>query len=226
MDTKERLLDTAERLFADRGFSETSVRQITSEAGVNLGAINYHFDSKETLLAAVFERRFDPVNRERLRQLDLLQASATVPELEQILFAFLGPPFRKAREWGEAGQRFMRLIGRTHSEPNLLIDSFLKHFDETRVRFTDAFQQALPHLTSDEVLRRMHYVIGAMAHTFVWRQAISCLHNAGSQQPDSVLRSLVSFATAGMQAAMTEPDIAAPGHKPSQTMHREPCREL
>jgi TetR/AcrR family transcriptional regulator, regulator of cefoperazone and chloramphenicol sensitivity len=55
--TRERLLDTAERLFADRGFAATSVRDITDAAGANLGAVNYYFRSKENLYAEVFIRR-------------------------------------------------------------------------------------------------------------------------------------------------------------------------
>ena len=46
---KERILDVAERLFADFGFPVTSLRDITREAGVNLAAVNYHFGSKEAL---------------------------------------------------------------------------------------------------------------------------------------------------------------------------------
>jgi len=55
--TRERILDTAERLFAERGFAGTSVREITDAAAANLGAVNYHFQSKENLYAEVFARR-------------------------------------------------------------------------------------------------------------------------------------------------------------------------
>jgi len=56
-DTRERLLDAAEPLFAARGFAGTSVRDVTESAGANLGAVNYHFRSKEGLYAEVFARR-------------------------------------------------------------------------------------------------------------------------------------------------------------------------
>ena len=59
-DTKERMLDTAEGLFAEHGFPATSMRDITNAAGVNLAAINYHFGSKESLLIAVLQRRTLP----------------------------------------------------------------------------------------------------------------------------------------------------------------------
>lgn len=53
-ETVERILDAAEQLFAERGFAETSLRLITSKAGVNLAAVNYHFGSKKALIQAVF----------------------------------------------------------------------------------------------------------------------------------------------------------------------------
>ena len=56
-DTRTRLLDAAERLFAERTYSETSLRAITTAAGANLAAVNYHFGSKERLFRAVFHRR-------------------------------------------------------------------------------------------------------------------------------------------------------------------------
>ena len=59
-DTVTRILDTAEVLFAERGFAETSLRNITSKAKVNLAAVNYHFGSKKSLIQAVFARYLDP----------------------------------------------------------------------------------------------------------------------------------------------------------------------
>ena len=62
-DTRERLLDAAEVLFAENGFDATSVRAITTWADANLAAVNYHFQAKVVLITAVFERRIRPINR-------------------------------------------------------------------------------------------------------------------------------------------------------------------
>jgi len=64
-DTRERLLDAGRRLFATRGFAGTSVRALTSEAGANLSAVTYHFESKEGLYRAVLEECMGPL-RDRL----------------------------------------------------------------------------------------------------------------------------------------------------------------
>ena len=69
-DTKEKILDTAERLIGEQGYAATSLRQIIAEAGVNLAAVHYHFGSKEDLLDAVVVRKAGPVNEARLARLD------------------------------------------------------------------------------------------------------------------------------------------------------------
>jgi AcrR family transcriptional regulator len=72
VDTRERILDAAERLFMAHGYEGTSMRQITGEA-VNLAAVNYHFGSKESLMQEVFRRRLDWLNEERMRVLDEME---------------------------------------------------------------------------------------------------------------------------------------------------------
>ena len=73
-DTRDRILDAAERLFAQQGFDLTSLRALTTEADVNLAAVNYHFGSKERLFEAVLARLIAPINAERLARLDALEA--------------------------------------------------------------------------------------------------------------------------------------------------------
>ena len=94
--TKQRILDVAERLFAERGFSGTSLRTIIGEAGVNLAAVHYHFHSKDALLEAVILRRLEPVNRERLAMLEACEHAARggPPAVEDILRAFIEPTVR------------------------------------------------------------------------------------------------------------------------------------
>src|ERR1700742_5054208 len=91
--TRVALLDAAERLFSENGIEGTSVREIVREAGANLGAINYHFGTKERLALEVFARRLEPVNRERLARLDALEASTDPAKLtlEQVLEALIRP---------------------------------------------------------------------------------------------------------------------------------------
>src|SRR5438477_4352893 len=98
-DTKTRILDAAERLFVEHGFEATSLRSLTSAAGVNLAAVHYHFGSKEELFQAVLTRRLDPMNQERIDLLERVEreAGSRAPSCEKVLFAMLIPALRLAR---------------------------------------------------------------------------------------------------------------------------------
>ena len=203
-DTKTRILDTAEQLFAERGYASTSLRNITTEAGVNLASVNYHFGSKETLLYQVLARRLGPINEERVRLLDQAAAKAgdDEPDLEDVIRAFLLPAFQAFQENGEQGAQFMQLIGRTHSEINdQFRNLFLDLFRNVIQRFTLAFQQVFPHLSEEEVRLKLFFLVGAMAHTLAWSQKVEWLPK-GNQSRTMIYETLVQFATAGMRAAV------------------------
>ena len=89
--TRERLLDAAERLFAERGFEGTSLRAVTQAAGASVSAAHYHFGSKEALLHATLLRRVEPVNRARLARLGALEERGGPVALEALLDCFLRP---------------------------------------------------------------------------------------------------------------------------------------
>src|SRR3546814_370353 len=107
--TKDRILGAAEELFAQHGFSGTSLRQVTSRADVNIAAVNYHFGSKENLVTEVFRRRMDEMSAQRLAQ--LRQAQEQAPgELEPILAAFVEHALALAKD-RNGGGAFIRGIG-------------------------------------------------------------------------------------------------------------------
>src|ERR1035441_873034 len=75
-DTKDKILNAAERLIGEQGYAATSLRQIIAKAGVNLAAVHYHFGSKEDLLDAVVARKVTPVNEARIARLERVEAEA------------------------------------------------------------------------------------------------------------------------------------------------------
>jgi AcrR family transcriptional regulator len=159
-DTKEKLLDTAEALFGTQGFSATSLRQIIAEAGTNLAAIHYHFGSKEELLDAIVIRKAGPVNEERLKMLDAIEAAGGRPDVERILEAFLMPMAAAGHE----SPGFVRLMGRIQAE-GLLMHVIQRNFQQVLARFLPVLRSALPHLSDEEFRARLHFMIGAMSHT-------------------------------------------------------------
>ncbi|UCE02101.1 MAG: TetR family transcriptional regulator [Candidatus Latescibacterota bacterium] len=200
-DSKELLMDAAERLFAERGFAATSLRRITAEAGVNLAAVNYHFGSKEGLIEAVFERCIRPLSSERLRLLDEAEArSGGRPSVELILESFVTPVLRAASR--PSAQITMKLYGRTHSAPDSHVrEIFLRQFGGVRERFTAALAHALPHLPRAELYWRLHFAIGAVAQAMADPERLVVLSD-GACDPydaDATIARLVPFLAAGLR---------------------------
>ncbi len=206
-DTKQRLLDAAEALFAERGFAATSLRAITAQAGVNLAAVNYHFHSKEALIQAVYARRIVPVNQERLELLRaaLARAGRRPPPLEAVLEAFITPALRLRREMGPKSAAFQRLMGRMFAEPGEHLKAIFKdQFAELAATFYAALRKALPKLPPAELGWRIHFMIGAIAHTLLGTNLARTLLGQASDPSDveGTIRRLVTFLAAGLRAPL------------------------
>ena len=206
-DTKTRILDVAEALFMEHGFEATSLRQLTTAAGVNLAAVNYHFGTKEELFQAVLTRRLDPMNQERIRLLDDLEREAAGKPIacEKILSAMLIPALRLSRDEERGGKNFLRLIGRAYADPAPFIRQFLSdQYAEMISRFKEAFLLTLPHLTRQELTWRLHFVMGALSYSLAGTDVLKLLAQAmpgESNDDEMLLERLAPFLVAGLKAA-------------------------
>lgn len=211
MNTRERILEAAESLFAQHGFAGASLRSITARAGVNLAAVNYYFRSKEALLEAVFERRLGPVNQKRLELLEACEAGAAQPSLECLLEALVAPPFRMSAGPQGMGAALPRLLGRVYLEPGEAARKILRRqLEQLATRFIAAFRRVLPELPEVELLWRLHFTVGIMAHTLAGFEPLHVLSGGRCDLSDveAIIRRIVEFAAAGLRAA---PDTAEPG---------------
>jgi AcrR family transcriptional regulator len=200
--TRERILDTAERLFLEKGFRGASLRALTSAAGVNLAAVGYHFGGKDELLRAVLERRIQPVNTERLRRLDVVEAGWARGQpraLEPILAALLEPAFAAMR----AGHESRDLATLLYSEPHEHMREFVESlFGECAKRFLAAIARVLGRADGVALELRFQMVIGAMIHFLAGRQRLSpTFTGISALVPERVvLDELIVFLAAGLRA--------------------------
>ena len=208
--TKEKILDAAESLFMEHGFEATGLRQITTEAGVNLAAVNYHFGSKEELFQAVLTRRLDPMNQERVALLDRLESAAGDQPLtcEEIIGAMIIPALTLARDQARGGKNFLRLTGRAYADPAPFIRQFLSHqYAPMIARFKAAFGRTLPHLPARELSWRLHFLMGALSYTLAGTDVlklISELNPVATDNDELLLRRLGPFLVAGLQAPLAD----------------------
>jgi AcrR family transcriptional regulator len=191
LDTKTRILKAAEKLFGLRGFDATSLRDITAEAQVNLAAVNYHFQSKESLIDSIIERCMGPVNR---RRIEMLEAAGPSPSVEQIVAAFLSPLLMM--EVFSAGP----FVGRVFSNPSLFVERvYKKHLIDVVERFSEAIGAALPDLPPEERFWRLQFMAGSMSHLLAL-SGVMPLMSGQPFDPAVVMPRLVTFLAAGMRA--------------------------
>ncbi len=207
MDTKIRILDTAERLFAQKGFDAVSLRTIIASAKVNLAAVHYHFGSKQALIHAVISRRLRPINEERLTQLAevRIKAGRRPVKLEHVLECLFRPLFRVQAN-PKAGPTFARLVGRVIGERNEGLQKFMmSELAEVIIEFGAAFCTALPGLAKEEADWRSHFMAGAMAHTLCNADLLVRLTGTDADASDyeTTVQRLIDFTAAGFRARVS-----------------------
>jgi AcrR family transcriptional regulator len=209
-ETRERLLDAAERIFAERGFEGASMRAVTQAAGASVSAANYHFGSKEALLRETLLRRVGPLNERRLARLDALEAEAggRPLELETILEAFLRPIFEEHAASVDATARFRQVAARIYSDPPDVVAAMKRElFGPILARFVGALTAALPEKSREEIELGFQLTVGVMVHVISGHLVMApaseddgCECWTSRLSDESVLQQMITYVAAGLRA--------------------------
>lgn len=204
-DTKDRIMDVAERLFADHGFAATSLRQITAEAEVNLAAVNYHFKSKEALLSAVIERRLGPINKRRMELLDEMETRSSNGQLDlkEAVMAFMRPAFEAKSAKRDEIRHFPRLMARVMAEPGeWSAPVLLPVLHQITNRFMPIFERAMGVKDRALVLWGAQFGIGCMTRCLIAPEFIHTItrQDLPPESLEQTLDRLVCFVVGGMKA--------------------------
>jgi AcrR family transcriptional regulator len=196
--SRERLLDAAEALFAEIGYSGISVREISARAEVNLGSIPYYFGTKENLLKEVLVRRVRPINAERAR---LLKIAMTLPKptIESILHAVLAPAFRSSREL----TAYRKLAGRLATDPTPEVRRVMDDIYNPRTLiFPKALRSVCPHIDIDEFNWRLMCIYGSMFYVQADTGRMQTVAGADfdTSDPELALKYVIPFLAAGLSA--------------------------
>ncbi|MCF1428680.1 MAG: TetR family transcriptional regulator [Shewanella sp.] len=205
IDTKSRILDAAEKLFAERGFSETSLRLITSKAEVNLASVNYHFGSKKELIRAVLARYLDVFMPQATDELKALRASSDNIPLQQIFSVLVNPLLQLNRLRPEGTALFLQLLGRGYIESQGHLRWFITtHYGEHQQYFVDAVSASAPEIPKAEMFWRLHFTLGTIMFTMASADALMEIAAADfNEQNDieAVIRRVIPYMTAGVKAS-------------------------
>lgn len=201
-ETRERLLDAAEVLFANDGFESVSLRAITNSANANVASVNYHFGGKENLINAVMVRHATPVNEERVRRIELLLEREVAPSVREVLEAFLSPLFDRIRSHENNEKLFGKFMGRMIGEgakglPEEVIPSFVA----TLGKVVQGLMQAMPGLTEGEAYLRLKFCFAVMGDAMMQDETFTQI--AGERLSDwdfeRLFEAVLNFCEGGLQ---------------------------
>lgn len=201
--TRDRILDSAEKLFARRGFYGVTVREITKDAGVDVALANYYFGKKRALFESVFLRRAEQLNEERIAELEaFIEQAGGDPTVEQIISAFTEPLHRKAVSGGPGWKNYLALVAQINNSPEWGAKFMSKSFDRVVNRFIDALRNAMPEAREEDLYWSYHFFSGALVLTFAETGRIDNLSGGvcKSTDLDAVYSRMPRFVAAGFRA--------------------------
>lgn len=207
-DTVERILDAAEALFSEKGFAETSLRNITTKAGVNLAAVNYHFGSKKSLIQAVFARYLTPFSVQFSNQLDIIDQQQRTPE--QLLKLLVLTLTKSGLEHPDKFAVFMRLLGLAYSQGQGHLRKFLtSEYGDVFKRYMKEINRITPQLTPMERFWRIHFMLGAAVFTMSSVDSLMAMadHDLDMKtEVKDVISQLMPFLASGLMAVEKNED--------------------
>ncbi|ART81067.1 TetR/AcrR family transcriptional regulator [Oceanisphaera avium] len=203
VETKQKILNSAEQLFAQAGFSDTSLRQITAAAGVNLASVNYHFGSKKDLIKAVMNRYlsvFMPNADQALVQL-LAQPRCTVSEVFQ---CFVAPLLSLTSIHRQGPEIFLQLLGRGYIDNQGFLRWFIvNHYGQVLGHFSQAIHKAAPQLTKAQMFWRLHFTLGTVIFTMASSEALKAIANNDFNEEidvEGLVKRLIPYLASGVTA--------------------------
>lgn len=200
-DTKNHILDVAEKHFARDGFAGTSLRAIIKDAGVNVAAIAYHFGNKEDLYKAVTERFAEPVVLDQLRRLRM-SLSCQDASLEDVLRAFYEPPLNHIKKMGKKGDTLSLFLGRAQTEPEPVYSLIDAHYASCRKEFIEAMQTFVPGLTKAEYEWRFEFMLSLIVCFLTRNKPVRARFSIAmvdsDWRADDVTSSLIDFCLPGL----------------------------
>lgn len=210
-DTKAQILDVAELLFAEQGFNDTSLRLITSDAGVNLASVNYHFGSKKALIQAVLARYMDTFMPSLKHSMDQLLAKDSL-EMTEVFGAFVAPLLALGNFRPGGTGIFMQLLGRGYSEKQGHLRRFITgSYGDALGAFMAAVKKATPGIPGNEVFWRLHFTLGTVVFTMASSMALTEIAESDFGEQNSI-ESLIHRLVPYLASAMTAPLPVAVGN--------------
>lgn len=202
-DRRQAILLAAERLFAERGYHATSIREIADAAEVPSALVGYYFGPKEELFHAVFAH-WNGTIEQRLQSLAQARRQPGDRRLEAIMRAFLEPVL--ALRASAEGEWYALLVARELASRGAHAERALREFfDPLAEAFIDALQEALPHAGRGDIAWCYQFALGALLHHLSDDRVERLSHGQAQANDPAAAPRLLTFVVGGIRAALPAP---------------------
>ncbi len=202
-ETRDAILNAAEDLFSKHGFYGVTIREVAREAGVDTALVHYYFGAKKALFDAVFIRRAEVWNSERVAAVDrYAEAAGEAMTLEGLFEAFLRPPFQWSLKGGPGWKHYAALVAQTNANPAFGGETMARYFDPAIIRLLELVRRLLPQARDEDLYWAWHNLSGALTLTLGETGRLDRLSGGlcRSGDLDSACDYMVRFAAAGFRA--------------------------
>ncbi|MCH6257596.1 TetR/AcrR family transcriptional regulator [Puniceicoccaceae bacterium K14] len=204
-ETQIKIIEAAEVEFAKNGFNGASIRDITSAAGVNVAAINYHFGNKDDLVREVVRYRIEPINLTRIQLLqdEYAKRKGNAIPLKRVIEIIIRPLFEALMSESCDDFHFMKVMAKGLGEENSVLQSL---HDDILKDVISRFSKAIGHSLGTEDPRTIGYcmhlisssVLGSMMQHK--RLKLSSQGTADLEDVEGLIAHVVTFITGGIKA--------------------------
>ncbi|KQY84947.1 TetR/AcrR family transcriptional regulator [Brevundimonas sp. Root1423] len=203
-DTRDLILDASEDLFSKHGFYGVTIREVAREAGVDTALVHYYFGAKRGLFDAVFLRRAEVWNNERVDAINRYARDAGDGgmTLEGLLEAFLRPPFQWSLKGGPGWKHYSALVAQTNANPTFGGETMARYFDPAIRRLIELVKVIMPEAREVDLYWAYHNLSGALTLTLGETGRLDRLSGGLCRSGDleSACDYMVRFAAAGFRA--------------------------
>lgn len=201
-DMRERILDAAEDHFSRHGFWGVTLREVAQDAKVDTALLHYYFDTKRGLFDAVFARRAEIINRERIDSIDAYErAAGDSITAEGVIDAFLQPILQRAAEGDQRWHNYFALIAQVNNTPAWGGETMGRTFDVVIQRLIEALRKALPDADERDLYWSYHFLSGALTLTLSQTGRIDGLSNGLCKSSDfeAIRQRMAPFIASGFE---------------------------
>lgn len=203
LSARDKILNSAEALFAERGYYGVTLREITKDAGVDLALVNYYFGPKLSLFNHVLGRRAEEHSIAIQNAIDRIvnEAGDKPPTVEAILRSWAEPVFHKLAHGGSGWRNYIHLLAylsNSQQQQNFM-QPMHDHYDSVMRQMIALLKQALPTTSETSICRSFYITMGALIHIYSETGGIDRLSDGACQAGDlsPLFDHLVPFLAAG-----------------------------